>query len=65
MHDYGFGMGFGWFIPILLIVGAIYFFKYNEKNNKSLSPKEILDMRYANGEIDTDEYHEKLKALES
>lgn len=65
MHDYGFGMGFGWLIPILLIVGVIYFLKDNEKRDKPLSAKEILDRRYAKGEIDTDEYHEKLKELEA
>jgi len=62
----GFGMGLGWFIPLLLILGVIYFFNDNKKNNKNdLSAKEILDIRLAKGEIDKEEYEERLKALKS
>jgi len=62
----GFGMGLGWFIPLLVIVGFVYFFNENKRNNKDdLSAKEILDMRFAKGEIDKEEYEERLKALKS
>lgn len=62
----GFGMGLGWFIPLLLIVGVIYFFNENNKNrdkDEKSSAKEILDIRLAKGEITAEEHAELLKAL--
>jgi len=60
---HGWGMGFGmWFIPILLIIIVIYLLKENSKD-KSTSAQDILDKRYANGEIDTQEYEEKSNIL--
>jgi len=60
----GFGMGFGWIIPILLIVGLVYFLNDNNRNkDREKSAKEILDIRLAKGEIDKEEYEERLKAL--
>ena len=58
----GFGMGFGWLIPILVIVGLFYFLNDNKENIEK-SPKEILDIRLAKGEIDKEEYEEYLKVL--
>jgi putative membrane protein len=60
---HGWGMGFGmWLIPVLLIIVIIYFLKDNNQD-KSPSAQDILDRRYANGEIDTEEYKEKSDAL--
>ena len=60
----GFGMGLGWLIPILLIVGLVYFLNdNNRKKDRDKSPKEILDLRLAKGEINKEEYEERLKAL--
>ena len=62
----GFGMGFGWFIPLLFIVGVVYFFNENNKNrdrDEKSSAKEILDVRLAKGEITAEEYAELSKAL--
>lgn len=62
MYDYGihgWGMGFFWLIPI----GVLLAFAYIFNGKKSPSAKEILDRRYANGEIDTKEYRERLKEL--
>ena len=59
MH--GWGMFFGWLIPIGLLLMLVYFF--NEKRGSSA--KDILDRRYAKGEIDTKEYRERLKELSS
>jgi putative membrane protein len=62
---HGWGMGFGmWFVPILLVIIVIYFLKENSKGEeKHSSAQDILDRRYANGEIDTEEYQEKSNAL--
>jgi len=66
MHNYGlhgFGMGFGFWLIILLVLFFI-FYQLKEKNNKKRSSaKEILDKRYAKGELDTDEYHERLNEI--
>ncbi|MCO4844539.1 MAG: SHOCT domain-containing protein [Sulfurovum sp.] len=61
----GWGMGFGmWFVPILLVIIVIYFLKENTKGEeKHSSAQDILDRRYANGEIDTEEYEERSDAL--
>ncbi len=67
MHyfDHGWGMGFGmWFIFILFILIVLYFLKESTKSEKKDdSAQDILDKRYANGEIDTKEYEEKSKVL--
>ena len=59
------GMGFGmWFTFILFILIVFYFFKESTKSQqKDSSAQDILDQRYANGEIDTQEYEEKSKTL--
>jgi putative membrane protein len=62
----GFGMGLGWLIPILLIVGLVYFLNdNNRKDDREKSAKEILDLRLAKGEIDKEEYEKLVKALKS
>jgi putative membrane protein len=62
---HGYGMGFGmWFIPILLVLIVIYFLKENSKIQRdNSSAQDILDKRYANGEIDTEEYQQMSDAL--
>ena len=62
---HGWGMGFGmWLIPVLLVIVIIYFLKETNKGEeKHSSAQDILDKRYANGEIDTKEYKEKSDAL--
>lgn len=65
MYDYsmsGFGMGLGWLIPLLFIAALVYFIAGNKKENSSA--KDILDKRYANGEIDEQEYNIKKKHIE-
>ena len=62
---HGWGMGFGmWIIPLLFVLLVFYFLKENNKSeDKHTSAQDILDKRYANGEIDTQEYEEKSNAL--
>ena len=63
MH--GFEMVIIWTVPLLLIVALVYFINNNNNNKKeTLSAKEILDIRFAKGEIDETEYKRKRDALE-
>ena len=63
MYGYGMsGMVIVWTVPLLLIVALVYFINSNKK--ETLSAKEILDKRYANGEIDEQEYKRMRDALE-
>ena len=58
----GFGMmGFGWIFFILIIALVIYLLS-NKSDKKSA--KDILDERYAKGEIDLEEYNERKENLE-
>ena len=59
--NHGWGMGFGWLIP-LLIIGILYYLFQDKKSGRS-SAQDILDKRYANGDIDKKEYDEKSKHL--
>ena len=67
MNDYGvmsgFGMGFGWVIPVFLIFIIVYFINNLLKND--LSAKDILDKKYANNEISDSEYQAKKNALQN
>ena len=65
MYDigHGWGMGFGmWLLPVLFIVVVIYLLKDSSKE-KAPSAQDILDRRFANGEIDLEEYQERSNAL--
>ena len=62
MHDWGFGMGFGWIVPLLFIFALFYFINSNNNNDKE-SAQDILDRKYANGEIDEEEYKRKKEQL--
>lgn len=62
MHGWGFGMGIGWLIPLLFIVILVSFIKENKKESESA--RDILDKRYARGEIDEKEYKTKRADLE-
>lgn len=62
MHGWGFGMGVGWLIPLLFMVIVVYYIKENQKEGDSA--RDILDKRYAKGEIDEKEYKTKKADLE-
>lgn len=65
MYDigHGWGMGFGmWLLPVVLIVVVILLLKDTNKEKPS-SAQDILDRRFANGEIDLEEYQERSNAL--
>ena len=65
LGHHGWGMGFGmWFTLILFVLIVLYFLKESTKGEeKHSSAQDILDKRYANGEIDTEEYEEKSNTL--
>lgn len=73
MHGFN-GFGGGWMMVIwwiLIIVVIVYLFKWLAPassgwlgtKNKSKSALEILDERYARGEIDKEEYERRKKDL--
>ena len=62
-YGMGFGMGFGWLILLLFVVVLVYFISGNNKRNGP-SARDILDKRYANGEIDEQEYKTKKANLD-
>jgi putative membrane protein len=78
MNDWGsggWGMGFGFLFMLLfwglVIVGIVALFRWSmvqkPPNGKphGKSPLEILQERYARGEIDHDEYEQKKRDLEA
>ncbi|PHS33720.1 MAG: electron transporter RnfE [Sulfurovum sp.] len=59
--NHGWGMGFGWLIPLLII--AVIFYGFQKK--KKSSAQDILDKRFANGDLSIEEYEEKSKILQN
>jgi putative membrane protein len=59
---HGWGMGFGWIIPLLVL--AIIFYLLQDKKKEKSSAQDILDKRYASGGISKEEYEEKSRLLE-
>lgn len=65
-----FGGGFMWIFWILVVVGIFFLFQNVAKRNSGDSsdnqtPMEILKKRYAQGEIDEEEFERRRKELES
>lgn len=77
MYDWwnggGWHMGFGWFFMVLPIVLLVAVFAVlggklggnSGSERPSKTAREILDERFARGEIDRDEYEMRRKALNS
>ncbi|SFZ97591.1 hypothetical protein MNB_SV-5-555 [hydrothermal vent metagenome] len=61
--NHGWGMGFGWLIPLLII--AVIFYTLQDKKKEKSSAQEILDKRYASGGISKEEFEEKSTALKA
>ena len=65
-----FGGGFMWLFWVGIIVVIAYVIKVMIDSDKQTitsndSPMKILEKRYANGEIDDDEYEQKRKQLDT
>ncbi len=67
MNEYfhGWGMGFGWIVPILLILLILYILQgRDEKREEEKSDAQaILDRRFATGEISKEEYEARTRLL--
>ena len=60
MHEWGFfGMGFWWLMPLVLLVILFMVLNNNTTVKDDETAAEILDKRYANGEINEEEYKRK------
>ncbi len=70
MMTYGYGGGFMWLI-VLVLVGVVIYFLFQVSKSKGSdgsiieTPLDILKKRYAEGEIDKEEFDRKKKDLES
>lgn len=66
-HFMGFGGGFMWIIWVILIavvIGLVAVVSRQNRSSDSPSPREILDRRYARGEIDHATYERMKKELD-
>lgn len=72
-HWWGHGFGFMWLIPILVFVMFIFFMRGMfgsgspgcGRHGGKESARDILDKRFAKGEINKDEYEAMKKTLEN
>ena len=67
-HGFGFGGGFMWLFWILLIVVVVWALKataFSDRNDRVVDkpPLEILQGRFARGEIDEEEFERKRRLL--
>jgi len=66
MHGWGMGFGGGFMILfwVVLIVGAVLLFRWvSDQSKTGKSALEILQERYARGEIQREEYEQKRRDL--
>ena len=68
------GFGFMWIFPLLFLIVMILllfrgvpgcFWRSSRRDDRRESPREILDRRYANGEITREQYEEMKRVLGS
>ena len=59
---HGWGMGFSVWC-IMIVLGFILFYFLRDNSNRHSSAQDILDKRYANGEMSRQEYEEKSNSL--
>lgn len=74
MTGYEFCQGYWWIFPVVMILLCFFFMRgsggrrwcgFGECDNQNESVIDILNRRYAQGDIDQDEYEEKRKRLEA
>jgi putative membrane protein len=55
-------------VILILICGVLYYYYYHQDSKFESSHHNAIDIvreRYARGEINSEEYHERIKTLES
>jgi putative membrane protein len=63
------GMSLFWIVPLVLLAWAVYAFSRRtpatsgSRGGNAKTPLEVLKRRYANGEIDSSEYEDRLQRL--
>ena len=70
-HMMGWGWGFGWIFPLLMVLGIVFcvvmmsrmFGHAHGRRNSSSSALDVLDERFAKGEISKEEFEEKRAVL--
>jgi len=66
-HNMGFGGGFMWFFWLLIIVAVVMLFKAGGQDDapsdQSETALDLLEKRYARGEVDEDEFQRRKQAL--
>ncbi len=65
-ENYYWGMNIVWWLIWLILLFWIFATPYDipGQRRKRVSPRDILKKRFAEGEITTEEYYEKLKIIE-
>ena len=63
-------MGFGWLfmllplvVLVLLVAAGVRLFDNRDRDARPRTPRDILDERFAKGEINREEYEERRKTL--
>lgn len=57
------GGGFMMFLGLLAVILIIYFLFKKQNINSNVTPTDLLNTKYINGEITKEEYEEKLNVL--
>lgn len=74
MTGYEFFGGYWWILPVAMIMLCFFFMRkchskrlcgFSQYNDSEASAMDILNKRYARGEIDQSEYEEKKKDIET
>lgn len=60
----GFGMWFGWLVVVAPVAAVVWFAARTARGTTASSARDILDQRYARGEIGRDEYEQKRRDLQ-
>jgi putative membrane protein len=65
-YNYFWGMDFIWWFLWIIMLVWIFAIPYDipGQRNRAISPLDALQRRFAAGEIDQDEYHQKKKIME-
>jgi putative membrane protein len=58
------GMWFGWLLVIALVAAVVWFVARGARGSNQPSALDVLDQRYARGEIGREEYEQKRRDLQ-